>query len=198
MGALLAGWALALIAILQSGPPITERIILLPGQDGKPSAVVIKSAKGETVLDRPYSGASIDASGAIRSREEDPAAVKEFYSTTLAALPQHPKAFILYFETGSDELVPESVPLLAQIQRELGQRAEPEIIVIGHTDTVDTLEYNDALSIKRAEAMKLVLVAAGIPAERISTAGRGERELLIPTKDGVDEPKNRRVEIRVR
>jgi outer membrane protein OmpA-like peptidoglycan-associated protein len=41
-------------------------------------------------------------------------------------------------------------------------------------------------------------VAAGLPAERISIAGRGKREPLVQTADGVEEPRNRRVEIRVR
>ena len=39
---------------------------------------------------------------------------------------------------------------------------------------------------------------AGIPANRIQTRGRGKRELLVPTDDNVDEPRNRRVEINVR
>jgi OmpA-OmpF porin, OOP family len=42
------------------------------------------------------------------------------------------------------------------------------------------------------------LVRVGIPPDRISVAGRGEREPLIPTDDEVAEPRNRRVEINVR
>jgi outer membrane protein OmpA-like peptidoglycan-associated protein len=195
---MIAMLAFGMMVIFQSVPPVTEKIVLLPNQDGKPSAVVVKTAKGETVLDSPYQTAGIAAGGLVTARAEDPAAVNERYGTTLAALPQRARNFILYFETGTDVLVPESVPLLEQIKEELAQRSAPEIIVVGHTDRVASLEYNDALSIKRAETMKQVLVAAGIPEERISTAGRGEREPLVPTADGVDEPKNRRVEIRVR
>jgi outer membrane protein OmpA-like peptidoglycan-associated protein len=198
MGVMIAMLAFGMMVIFQSVPPVTEKIVLLPNQDGKPSAVVVKTAKGETVLDSPYQTAGIAAGGLVTARAEDPAAVNERYGTTLAALPQRARNFILYFETGTDVLVPESVPLLEQIKEELAQRSAPEIIVVGHTDRVASLEYNDALSIKRAETMKQVLVAAGIPEERISTAGRGEREPLVPTADGVDEPKNRRVEIRVR
>jgi outer membrane protein OmpA-like peptidoglycan-associated protein len=198
MGVMIAMLAFGMMVIFQSVPPVTEKIVLLPNQDSKPSAVVVKTAKGETVLDSPYQTAGIAAGGLVTARAEDPAAVKERYGTTLAALPQRARNFILYFETGTDVLVPESVPLLEQIKEELAQRAAPEIIVVGHTDRVASQEYNDALSIKRAETMKQVLVAAGIPEERISTAGRGEREPLVPTADGVDEPKNRRVEIRVR
>jgi outer membrane protein OmpA-like peptidoglycan-associated protein len=46
--------------------------------------------------------------------------------------------------------------------------------------------------------MKAMLVARGVPAEDIVAIGRGKRQLLIPTADGVAEPKNRRVEIVVR
>ena len=71
-------------------------------------------------------------------------------------------------------------------------------MVIGHTDTVGSLAYNDKLSLARAERLRDMLVELGIPAERIHVAGRGKRELLVPTEDNVSEPRNRRVEINVR
>jgi len=70
--------------------------------------------------------------------------------------------------------------------------------VAGHTDAVGTDQYNDALSLRRAERVSALLVARGIPSDRITAVGRGKRELLVPTPDGVAEPRNRRVEITVR
>lgn len=198
MGPMFALLGFGVMVIMQSVPPAKERVVLLPNQDGTSSAIVVKTAKGETVLDMPYQTAGIAGDGAVFAKSEDPAEVKTRYSATLASLPPPAASFTLYFETDTDVLVPESVPLLARIKDELAQRAAPEIIVVGHTDRVASPEYNDALSIKRAEAMKQVLADAGIPSDRIVTAGRGEREPLVPTADGVDEPKNRRVEIRVR
>lgn len=198
MGPMLALLAFGGMVIMQSVPPAKERVILLPNQDGAPSAVVVKTAKGEAVIDTPYQMAGIAGSGVVYAKTEDPVEVKARYAVTLASLPLPAASFTLYFETGTDVLVPESVPLLARIKDALAQRPAPEIIVVGHTDRVASLEFNDALSIKRAEAMKQVLVDTGIPSERIVTAGRGEREPLVPTADEVDEPKNRRVEIRVR
>jgi outer membrane protein OmpA-like peptidoglycan-associated protein len=198
MGPIFALLAFGVMVIVQSVPPAKERVILLPNQDGSPSAVVVKTAKGEAVIDTPYQMAGIADNGIVFAKAEDPVEVKTRYGATLALLPPPAASFTLYFETGTDVLVPESVPLLARIKDELAHRAAPEIIVVGHTDRVASLEYNDALSIKRAEAMKQVLVDAGIPLERIVTTGRGEREPLVPTADEVDEPKNRRVEIRVR
>ena len=69
------------------------------------------------------------------------------------------------------------------------------IAVTGHADTVGPAGYNLALSLKRAEAVRDALVAAGISPDAITTARRGDAEPAVPTADGVAEPINRRVEI---
>ena len=107
-------------------------------------------------------------------------------------------SFTLYFLEVKDELAAESKPTLELIKVELARRPAPEITVIGHTDRVDSASLNDALSLKRAEAVRQALIEAGIAALRIEVAGSGEREPLVPTEDEVSEPRNRRVEISVR
>ncbi|SFV16066.1 Outer membrane protein OmpA [Pseudoduganella namucuonensis] len=197
MGALV--WIVCLIAAISqhnSGP--AERITLLPSQDGRPSAVVVTSAKGEAVLDRPYQSAAVDRSQAISAGAENAAEVRARYAATLAALPQGAAVFTVYFETGTENLIPESAARLAQIKADMSRRPAPEVIVIGHTDRVDTAAFNDALSLKRAEHVKLLLIEAGVPADSISVSGRGEREPVVATSDGKAEQRNRRVEIRVR
>jgi outer membrane protein OmpA-like peptidoglycan-associated protein len=192
-------WIVCLIAaVAQSQRAPNEHVVLLPSQDGRASAIIITSAQGDTVLDKPYLSASIDRSGTVTRSDGESGAVRQRYAETLAALPQRAAVFVVYFETGTDTLVPESQARLQQIKAELANRPAPEIIVIGHTDTVDTPEFNDKLSLRRAETVKRILVDVGIAADSIVAQGRGERELLIPTKDRVDEPRNRRVEIRVR
>jgi hypothetical protein len=69
------------------------------------------------------------------------------------------------------------------------------ITVTGHTDTSGSAAYNLELSQRRAEAVASELVRQGVPATEIATVGRGEEDLLVPTADGVREPRNRRVEI---
>ena len=197
MSALLRSAPLLAAALLSACAPM-ERVTLLPSQDGSPSAVVIKSAAGETILDKPYTTDAISSSGRVTSTQGEADAVRQKYASTLSALPQRAAVFVLYFDTATDVLVPESQARLAQIKAALTSRPAPEIIVIGHTDTVDTSAFNDVLSLKRAESVKKILIDAGIPADSIVAQGRGKRELLIPTKDKVDEPRNRRVEIRVR
>ncbi|GJI87433.1 OmpA family protein [Duganella hordei] len=190
-------WIACLIAAVSQQRTPAEQITLLPNQDGKPSAVIISTAGADTVLDKPYQVAAIDSKGATVSIG-DMADIRSRYETVLSAMPQRAAVFTLYFATDTDDLVPESAARLADVKAQLGSRPAPEIIVIGHTDTVAKREYNDALSLRRAAAVKRMLVETGIDEERIVVQGRGEREPLVPTADGVDEPRNRRVEIRVR
>jgi outer membrane protein OmpA-like peptidoglycan-associated protein len=81
---------------------------------------------------------------------------------------------------------------------EIAKRPVPDVLVMGHTDTVGTNQVNDPLSQQRAEVIRAGLIRSGIAPENITAAGRGKRELLVPTADGVVEPRNRRVEIIVR
>jgi iron complex outermembrane receptor protein len=69
------------------------------------------------------------------------------------------------------------------------------ITVTGHTDTVGSAAYNQALSVRRADAVKAGLVADGVADGSIATIGVGKTGLLVPTADGVREPQNRRAVI---
>jgi outer membrane protein OmpA-like peptidoglycan-associated protein len=107
-------------------------------------------------------------------------------------------SFTVYFVFDKDELTAESLAQFNRIKAELAVRPAPEVVVIGHTDRVGALEYNDKLSLTRAETVRAALIAAGIMPLQMEVAGRGEREPAVPTADEVKEPRNRRVEIIVR
>jgi OOP family OmpA-OmpF porin len=71
------------------------------------------------------------------------------------------------------------------------------IIAVGHTDSVGTDAYNQALSIKRSEAVKAYLVTKGIEKSRVYTEGKGEKQPVADNKTKEGRTKNRRVEIEV-
>jgi OOP family OmpA-OmpF porin len=74
-------------------------------------------------------------------------------------------------------------------------KGNARITATGHTDTSGSEQYNMALSLRRANAVKDALVREGVPATAIAVIGRGEQGLLVQTGPNVREPQNRRVEI---
>ena len=75
------------------------------------------------------------------------------------------------------------------------QTGAARVVATGHADRSGPENYNMALSLRRANAVKDSLIRNGVPAGAIQVVGRGESQPLVPTADGVREPQNRRVEI---
>lgn len=67
--------------------------------------------------------------------------------------------------------------------------------ITGHTDLVDTETRNLTLGQDRADAVSAFLQKEGVPAEIISTDSKGESSPVVPTKEGVAEARNRRVNV---
>ena len=195
MGAIIIG-LYAAVVMLFSAPPQT--VTVLPSADGHVGTVVVERNGEQTVLHAAYATSRIDAEGGEHRETSSATEVKREFGTALGALPARPVSFYLYFVSGTDELTPRSKIELTRALAELKRRPVPDIVLIGHTDTVGSLESNDRLSLARAERVRHALVQQGLNAYRIQTAGRGERELLVKTADGVSEPRNRRVEVNVR
>lgn len=186
----------SLIAFAGCASP--DRIVLLPNADGSPSAVILKTAAGERVIDQPYEAASVSQDGAITQSKETPESVRARYGAALDAQPKRATTYVLYYLNGKVEITPESQSVVSKLRDDLKTRSTPEIIVVGHTDLVGSTEYNDALSLERAKDVRNILIATGIPSDLISISGRGKRDPVIKTADGVSEPRNRRVEISIR
>ena len=196
MGAVVVG-LIGLVILVLNGQP-ASRVVLLPEADGKVGAVVIKTDTSQQTLSTAYASAQIASGGAITVQTEDAAQLNQRYASTLAARPQPPVSFVLYFEFGSAvDIAPAFKPVLEQLMAALASFPAPEISVIGHTDRVGSLEANDLLSVQRAQTVRDLIVRAGIQAS-IEVSGRGEREPVVPTADEVPEEKNRRVEINLR
>ncbi|MFM9864178.1 MAG: OmpA family protein [Micropepsaceae bacterium] len=106
-----------------------------------------------------------------------------------------PKQFMVFFGFDKAELTPEASRVVAEAAAAAKEFGSASIVVVGHTDTMGSNAYNDALSMRRSQAVKDGLAGHGIPASAISTAGRGESELMVQTGDAVKEPQNRRATI---
>ena len=185
--------ALILLATLAACAPV-GRIILLPEPGGKSGAVEVKTKAGTAVLSQPYQTASFNQNGDLTSGETNATTVAEQYKLLLSQQPPAVSRFTLCFAEGS-RLTNESEVQLEQILAEAAKRPGSEIFVTGHTDSVGTVEANDALSLQRARLIRDSLIKSGFKPELIVAIGRGERELLVPTVDETEEPRNRRAEV---
>lgn len=194
----LALLAAALAAGCASQPVSPALFAVLPAPDGHVGAIVVEHAGDKRLVDSAYGAQQLRADGSLHGERLSEREVRERFGSTLDALPAMPATFTLYFREGRDELTPASQRELDKVFAELRRRPLPDIVVIGHTDTVGSVAYNDRLSLARAERMRAMLIDLGLPPERIRAAGRGEREPLVRTEDNVAEPRNRRVEINVR
>ena len=191
-----AAAAVAAIA-LTSCATRQEIVVLLPEKDGHDAAVVVRQGDTQSVLDKPYAAARVDGAGS-RTYVASPAEVDRLFGPALAAQPARPARFTLYFVEGTDRLTEESARMFDSVLTEIARNAVPDIVVVGHTDRVGSDAANDVLARQRAEAVRAALLQRGIAADSVAAEGRGEREPLVPTADGVPEPRNRRVEIVVR
>jgi outer membrane protein OmpA-like peptidoglycan-associated protein len=198
MAALGAAFLVSGCASLAPGPTVPALFVVIPGPDGHVGQVVVRRCGEARVVNTAYGAERIGRDGRIESARLTEAEVRRDFGAALAALPGKPTSFTLYFLEGSDELTTQSQAELEKVFAELKRRPLPDVVVIGHTDTVGGSEYNDQLSRARAERMRELLASMGLPQERIQAAGRGEREPMVPTADNVSEPRNRRVEISVR
>ena len=190
---------LALVALLLLSACATPQgsVVLLPERDGKATALVVSQGSQQVSLAEPYAAAQLTSGGpqAYRSNAEE---VQTRFAAALGAQPLPPTQFTLYFVEGKDEFTDASKRTLDGILAAIAQRPVPDLLVIGHTDRVGTDAYNDTLSRQRAEVVRNALLARGIAQDKVVAIGRGKREPIVPTADGVAEARNRRVEIQVR
>jgi hypothetical protein len=105
------------------------------------------------------------------------------------------QSYLVFFDWDRSNLSPQALATISQAAAAYKSSGNARISAIGNTDTSGPPDYNMALSMRRAEAVKAALIQNGVPAASIETVGRGESSLLVQTADGVREPQNRRVEI---
>ncbi len=172
--------------------------VVIEGEDGHVGAISVTAGERQVVLDKALAAAHVRGEADLEAVDVAPEEVAALFSGALAAKPLPPASFSLYFISDSLELTPDSKPVLQAVYREIARRPVAEVTIIGHTDRVGRTAYNDTLSRERAAEVRSFLVGEGIDGDMITTAGRGEREPLVPTADGVEEARNRRAEISIR
>ena len=172
-------------------------VTLLQSPDGTTGKVFVSDDAGNRVLDRAGQGTALDGRAA-ETFEVTTVQVERDFGRTIVAQPPLPENFVVNFVASTVRFTRESRSLIPEMAARIRERPAPELIVIGHTDTVGERAFNERLGLARARAVVAALAAEGVDAVSILVDSRGERELLVETRDEVPESRNRRAVISVR
>lgn len=179
-------------------PPPASYVVLLNNDDGSTGKVQLTTPAGSTLLDTNRQGSNFSGPAGqtfVVTQEK----IDKDFGRALAAMPGKPVSFLLYFAVGGARLTPESELVVRQILDAIRQRAEPDISIIGHTDTAGDDAANERLGLERARLVAtLIGNSSNIDRSKVAIESHGEKNLLVPTPDNTSEPRNRRVEVTVR
>lgn len=103
----------------------------------------------------------------------------------------------IFFDTGSFELKPSSLPELNNLLNFLKRNPDLKIEIQGHTDDVGSDDDNLLLSQQRAQSVADFLLEAGIPTARITYKGYGELQPVVPNTSDENRAQNRRTAFKI-
>jgi len=200
VGRLIPRVAFLLSAALLAGCAAGNRVVLVPDPDGRIGTAEVVTEGGSRRLEKAndmtvVSGRKNAPSPVVPA---DPAYISSTFGEALAAEPSPPEKFVLFFEPSGTALVPESREALFAIAAAVRRRNAVRIGISGHTDAVGSAAHNNALSRDRAEAVRAELERMGVDPATMAVTSHGKGNPLVPTPDGIPEPRNRRVEVIVR
>lgn len=138
-----------------------------------------------------------DAIAGCRDRFEKAMAEVEAALNPTAMVEPPARDYLIFFDWDKSSVRSDAAAVLDQVVAAMRSLKANRLNLIGFTDTSGAANYNQSLSLRRANSAKAYLERQGIAANAIATTGRGENDLLVPTPDGVREEENRRVEITI-
>lgn len=103
----------------------------------------------------------------------------------------------LYFDTGSENIKPESRPQIEYVADVLTRYPDVKVLIRGHTDNTGTIEGNAKLALDRSVSVGLALVALGVTKDRIEVESVGSNEPVASNDTEEGRQQNRRIELRI-
>ncbi|HEX9049812.1 MAG TPA: OmpA family protein [Anaeromyxobacter sp.] len=185
-----------LVALGPGGCAVRQTIVLVPDPDGRVGQAEVTTPGGKQVLSRASDMTRV-AGGTAPSAvtTADPGFIARTFAGTLAVEPAPPERFVLYFEAGTTTLDAKSRSAIPGIAAAARRRSAISVAISGHTDATGDDRVNERLAQARAERVKALLLEQGMAPGPMTVSSHGKGNPAVPTRDGVAEPRNRRVEV---
>lgn len=167
---------------------------------GSIGALIGKKA-GNTAIGAVIGGAIGGTAGAYIGRSMDKQAKEIEQSVPGAEVIPAGEGIIVKFASGilfaSDkyDLMQNAKDNISNLANSLNKYPNTDVMIIGHTDSDGTDEYNLALSLNRAESVKNYAALKGVDSNRLKVIGKGETEPIATNLTVEGKASNRRVEI---
>ena len=167
---------------------------------GSIGALIGKKA-GNTAIGAVIGGAIGGTAGAYIGRSMDKQAKEIEQSVPGAEVIPAGEGIIVKFASGilfassKYDLMQNAKDNISNLANSLNKYPNTDVMIIGHTDSDGTDEYNLALSLNRAESVKNYAVSKGVNINRLKVIGKGETEPIATNLTVEGKASNRRVEI---
>jgi len=165
-------------------------VMLLKGKKEN-SSIIVNTKGGSVIIDKVNQFVSIGSSSLPPTKPMDIGKDSSFIS--IPSVDEEELRYVFYFK--DNDIVEESSQRIEEMLKELNNRKNAYIKIIGHTDTVGTFKQNSIIAKVRAENIAKVIIDSNIKYMKMDIESYSETNLAVPTKDNVYEPLNRRVEV---
>ena len=181
----------------------TEKGAIIGAGAGGAVGAVIGNATGSTVRGAIIGAVVGGAAGALIGHQMDKQAQELAYDLPGATVQRVGEGIAVTFPEGllfgfdSDQLMTAARDNLRKFAASLAKYPDTRTLIVGHTDSQGSADYNMDLSNRRAQSAANFITGEGVDRARISTAGRGETEPIATNDTDAGRQLNRRVEIAI-
>lgn len=181
----------------------TDKGVLIGAGAGGAVGAVVGKVTGSTVRGAILGAMVGGVAGGLIGHQMDKQAEELAYDLPGATVQRIGEGIAVTFPDGllfafdSDQLTTAARDDLRKFAASLQKYPNTRTLIVGHTDSRGSDEYNMNLSERRAESATRFIVAEGVGSARTSTAGRGEAEPIATNDTDAGRQQNRRVEIAI-
>jgi outer membrane protein OmpA-like peptidoglycan-associated protein len=180
-----------------------EKGVIIGAGAGGAAGAVIGNATGSTARGAIIGAVVGGVAGGVIGHQMDQQARELAYAIPGATITRIGEGIAVTFPDGtlfpydSDQLMPAARENMRLFAQSLANYPATRALIVGHTDSRGSSEYNADLSERRAQTTATFLASSGVDRSRLSTSGRGEAEPIAGNDTDYNRGQNRRVEVAI-